>query len=153
MSKHSTIAYSLFTSGCNCAQSVFCAFEDVTGFTHDEAMRLSSSFGGGFGRLREVCGAMSGAAMVAGHLWGYDAPGDDAVKAAHYALIQDIARRFRERHGTIVCRELLEGVTEDTSPIPEARTAEYYKKRPCTQLVVTMAEILDEIIDERGGVS
>lgn len=153
MSKHSTIAYSLFTSGCNCAQSVFCAFEDVTGFTHDEAMRLSSSFGGGFGRLREVCGVMSGAAMVAGHLWGYDAPGDDAVKAAHYALIQDIARRFRERHGTIVCRELLEGVTEDSSPTPEARTAEYYKKRPCTQFVVTMTEILDEIIDERGGVS
>ena len=70
MTDHVKLAEELFLSGCNCAQAVFCAFEDVTGYTHEEAMRLSSSFGGGIGRMREVCGTMSGAAMVAGTLWG-----------------------------------------------------------------------------------
>ncbi len=147
---HARRAEELFFSGCNCAQAVFCAFEDVTGYRHRDAMRLASSFGGGFGRLREVCGTMSGAAMVAGILWGYDDLSTDEPKAAHYALIQDIAGRFREKHGTVICRELLEGLEVDTSPVPEARTEEYYKKRPCVKFVVTMAEILDEMIAERG---
>ncbi len=147
---HVERAEELFYAGCNCAQSIFCAFEDVTGYSHKEAMRLASSFGGGLGRLREVCGTMSAAAAIAGILWGYDEI-DDKAKAAHYALIQDMANRFREHHGTIICRELLQGIANDTSPVPEKRSNEYYKKRPCAKFVVTMAEILDEMIAEKGA--
>ncbi|MGN1346818.1 MAG: C-GCAxxG-C-C family protein [Eubacteriales bacterium] len=149
MTDHAKRAEELFFSGCNCAQAVFCAFEDVTGFSHEEAMRIASSFGAGFGRLREVCGTMSGAAMVAGLLWG-SADLDDHAKAEQYARIQDIAQRFRQRHGTIICRELLRGIASDTNPVPEARTDTYYKKRPCVRFVVSMAEILDEILAEKG---
>lgn len=150
MTEHAKRAEELFFSGCNCAQAVFCAFEDVTGFEHQLAMRMSSSFGGGFGRMREVCGTMSGASMVAGILWGYAETDDDKVKAAHYTLIQDIANRFKSKHGTILCRDLLKGIANDTNPVPEARTNEYYKKRPCVRFVVTMAEVLDEILAEKG---
>ena len=152
MIDHVKKAEELFLSGCNCAQAVFCAFEDVTGYSHEEAMRISSSFGGGVGRLREVCGTMSGAAMVAGILWGYTETTDDKEKAAHYTLIQEIADRFKQTYGTIICRDLLKGIANDTNPIPEARTQEYYKKRPCVRFVVKMAEILEDILDEKGAV-
>lgn len=148
---HVKRAEELFLSGCNCAQAIFCAFEDVTGYSHDEAMRISSSFGGGIGRMREVCGTVSGAAMVAGVLWGYSDTSDDRAKAAHYALIQELAGSFREKYDTVICRELLRGIADGTSPIPEARTAEYYKKRPCLRFVVTMATILDEMLDKKGA--
>ncbi len=150
MTAHALRAQELFFSGCNCAQAIFCAFEDVTGYNHRDAMRLSSSFGGGVGRLREVCGTMSGAAMVAGVLWGYDDLSTDKPKAEHYALIQEIARRFKEKYGTVICRELLKGLAVDTKPVPEERTKEYYKKRPCVKFVVSMAEILDDMIAEKG---
>lgn len=148
---HVERARELFLSGCNCAQAIFCAFEDVTGYSHEEAMRISSSFGGGIGRMREVCGTVSGAAMVAGILWGYSETNDDRAKAAHYALIQELAGNFREKYGTIICRELLRGIADGTSPIPDKRTDEYYKKRPCLRFVVTMAEILDDMIVRRGA--
>ena len=150
MTDHIKLAEELFFSGCNCAQAVFCAFEDVTGYTHEEAMRLSSSFGGGIGRMREVCGTMSGAAMVAGTLWGYTETNNDKEKAAHYALIQEIANRFKETYGTIICRDLLKGIAADTNPTPDARTNEYYKKRPCVRFVAAMAKILDDILAEKG---
>ncbi len=150
MTDHAKRAEELFCSGCNCAQAIFCAYEDLTGYSHEDAMRISSSFGGGLGRLREVCGTMSGAAMVAGVLWGYDETDNDKVKAAHYKLIQDIADRFKAKYGTIICRDLLKGIANDTNPVPDARTAEYYKKRPCARFVAAMAEILDEIIAEKG---
>ena len=148
MTDHAKRAEELFCSGCNCAQAVFCAFEDMTGYSHEDAMRISSSFGGGIGRLREVCGTMSGAAMVAGVLRGYDETDNDKVKAAHSRLIQDIAERFRAKYGTIICRDLLKGIANDTNPVPEARTETYYKKRPCARFVVAMAEILDEVLAE-----
>ena len=105
--------------------------------------KLASSFGGGMGRMREVCGAVSGMLMVAGHLYGYDAP-DPAAQMQHYALVQELAGKFREAAGSIICREILKNPPSDPKPTP--RTAEFYKQRPCARLVVLAAQILDEYI-------
>ena len=105
---HRELAAELFLSGSNCAQAVVVAFCDVTGMKPQYAARLSSSFGGGMGRMREVCGAVSGMLMVAGLLYGYDDPGEhDVKKKAHYQLVQSLAGQFREEIGSIVCREIL----------------------------------------------
>ena len=101
-------AEALFVDGCNCAQAVLCAFEEETGLDHKTAMMLSSSFGGGMGRMREVCGAVSGMFMVAGLLYGYDENSPQEAKAEHYALIRDLAEQFKEKTGSILCRDLLD---------------------------------------------
>ncbi len=143
---HADKAAELFLSGYNCAQSVFGAFCDVTGMEFADAMRLSSSFGGGMGRLREVCGTVSAMFMIAGILWGYEDTGENGEKAAHYTRIQHLAEAFRQEHNTIICRELIASLKKDTSPIPEKRTEQYYKERPCVRFVRTAAEILDREI-------
>ena len=134
-------AKELFLNGYNCSQSVLLAFEDVTGLDTETAAKLASSFGGGMGRLREVCGAVSGMFMIAGLTNGYDDPKAKEEKAAHYAFIQTLADDFKKENGSIVCRELL-GLTADGSPVPAPRTAEYYKKRPCAELVGDAARIV-----------
>lgn len=145
MNEHSQKAMKLFKEGYNCAQSVFCAFADDLGLDFDTALKLSSSFGGGMGRMREVCGAVSGMFMTAGLEFGYTSPTDKDMKAEHYARIQDLAKQFKSKHNTIICRELL-GVDADDNPIPSARTKEYYESRPCEQLVGDAAEIISEYI-------
>lgn len=141
---HGLKAAELFVQGYNCAQAVAVAFCDVTGLTPDFSARMASSFGGGMGRMREVCGAVSGMLMVAGLLYGYDTPGDDVSKKTHYTLVQALAGTFREEVGSIVCREILKNPPSDPSPTP--RTAEFYAKRPCARMVVTASRILDEYI-------
>ncbi len=153
MTDHAERARELFFEGYNCAQAVFCAFCDVTGLDIGAAARMSSSFGGGLGRLREVCGTVSGAALVLGIARGYSDPKDFEAKKRHYALVQEFARRFREAHGSIVCRELLAGVGATSGGDPEARTPEYYKKRPCPNLAWQAARILDEMLMSHGGSS
>ena len=148
MSNHAELARELFMQGYNCAQAVVCAFCDVTGLEIDAAARMASSFGGGLGRLREVCGTVSGAALVLGIVRGYADPEDYAAKKAHYALVQDFARRFREANGNIVCHELLKGIGATEGGAPEARTEAYYKKRPCPNLAYCAAEILDEMLKD-----
>ena len=143
---HSTYAAELFCKGYNCAQAVMLAFCDVTGLEKDAAARMASSFGGGMGGLREVCGAVSGMLMVAGYLYGYDVPGDDGVKKAHYQLAQEFAGKFREKMGSIICRELLANPPSDPNPTP--RTQELYKTRPCAMMVALAAQILDDYIGE-----
>ncbi|MBR1750048.1 MAG: C_GCAxxG_C_C family protein [Ruminococcus sp.] len=144
---HSQLACSLFKDkGLNCAQSVFAAFCDETGLDYDTALRLSSSFGGGMGRLREVCGTCSAMFMVAGLLYGLGEEYTYDEKAAHYKRIQELAASFKAEHGTIVCRELLKTLKVDSSPNPEKRTEQYYKVRPCIKFVKTAAGILDEYI-------
>ena len=143
---HSRYAAELFCKDYNCAQALMVAFCDVTGLEPDVAARLSSSFGGGMGRMREVCGAVSGMLMVAGYLYGYDTPGDDTVKKAHYQLVQKLAGKFREELGSIVCRELLKNPPSDPNPTP--RTQEFYKTRPCARMVALAAKILDDYIAE-----
>lgn len=127
---HKTAAEKYFLAGFNCAQAVFAAYCDVTGLPEETALRLSSSFGGGMGKLREVCGACTGAFAVLGILYGYSAPDADA-KAAHYALIRSFAAEFGAIHGTYICRELLAGISGTDSPAPAERNAEYYRVRPC----------------------
>lgn len=147
---HSKIAGDLFLEGYNCSQAAFLAFRDLTEMDRQTALRLSSSFGGGMGRLREVCGAVSGIFMAAGILWGYDRPGDIEAKAAHYARVQSLAEAFRKKHGSIVCREILKGIVSDSSPNPTVRDAEFYKKRPCLRCIEDAAAVLDDMISELG---
>ena len=147
---HRYEAAELFLGGYNCAQAIVVAFCDVTRLERDFAARFSSSFGGGMGRLREVCGAVSGMLMVAGLLYGYETAGDDAAKKAHYQLVQALAGDFREDVGSIVCREILKNPPSDPNPTP--RTAEFYKSRPCARMVMTAAGILDKYIAEHPPV-
>lgn len=144
MGIYSEKAANNFRKGYNCAQSVLLAFADKVGLKDEEALRLASSFGGGMGRLREVCGAVSAMFMIAGFLKGYTEPNNDIVKANHYKLIQDLATEFKSKHGTIICRELLGLDGTEFSPIPSARTDEYYKKRPCEEFIKCAAEIVED---------
>lgn len=144
------IAMNYFKEGYNCSQSVVLAFHDLCGIEFKTALKISSSFGGGMGRLREVCGAVSGMFMVAGLLYGYENPKDYLSKTKHYERIQDLATAFKERNHSIICRELLGLEAGPDSPIPELRTKEYYKKRPCVELVGMAADIMEEYIKNQG---
>lgn len=140
------IAMEYFDSGYNCAQSVTLAFADLLEEDEKTLARLSASFGGGFGRMREICGAVSGMGFVLGSLYGYDDPKDAENKKALYERIQGVAREFEEENGTIVCRELLRLDVRHDDPTPEARTETYKKARPCKELVGSAAEILDNYL-------
>ena len=144
-----TLAAELFLQGYNCSQAVVLAFRDVTGLDDKMAARLSSGFGGGMGRMREVCGAVSGMVLVAGMLYGYDETGNDPKKKELYTLIQDTAAQFRAETGSIVCREILKNPPSDPNPTP--RTAEFYQKRPCARMVKLAADILSRYVDGTGA--
>lgn len=139
-------AKELFENGCNCAQAVFCAFEDVTGFEHEAALRFSAGFGGGMGRLREVCGAVSGMTMVLSCVFASADPSDHEKKKALYELIQKAAADFKAENGSYICRELLSLGSGASDPEPEKRTQSYYRKRPCAELVKCAAEITEKYI-------
>lgn len=140
---HELKAGELFLQGYNCAQAVAVAFCDQTGLDACTAARLSGAFGGGFGRMREVCGAISGMMMVLGCLYGYDTPDDEAKKQL-YTQAQSLIEAFRQQTGSILCRELLDNPPSDPNPSP--RTAEYYAKRPCARMVMLAARLLDEFL-------
>ena len=150
MTDHASAAENLFREGYNCAQAVLCAFSDVTGMDSKTSALAASSFGGGMGRMREVCGTVSGSMIVLGMLKGYSAPEDAAGKKELYHLVQEFARRFREKNGSIICRELLKGVPVSPGSEPEERTAAYYQKRPCPELVRQAASILEQMLQENG---
>ena len=143
---HAEKARNYFLEGYNCSQAVFLAFSDLTGMDEKTALLISSSFGGGMGRLREVCGAVSGMFMTAGILYGYTDPKAGNEKVEHYKRIQELAAAFKKRNGSIVCRDILGKIAEDKSFIPSERTAEYYKTRPCAKMVEDASEVLDEYI-------
>ena len=145
-SQYAQKAMNLFKEGYNCSQSVFLAFKDLYGIDRHTALKLSSSFGGGMGRLREVCGSVSGMFLTAGILYGYDSPKDRSSKTEHYKRIQELARSFEELNGSIVCRELLGLDQKKESYVPEERTKDYYRKRPCEQIVGCAAYIMEEYI-------
>lgn len=144
-------AIDLFKEGYNCSQAVFLAFEDKFNMEREVALRLSSSFGAGMGRLREVCGAVSGMFMVAGVLYGYDDPKDYDRKKEHYARIQQLAKEFKTLNGSIICRDLLGLGTEKEGSAPDRRTDEYYQNRPCAELVGMAAAIMEQYILERSN--
>ncbi len=139
-------AAQLFLKGYNCAQAVAVAFSDLTGLSPEFSAKIASSFGGGMGRMREVCGAVSGMLLVTSLLYGYDEPEDEQGKKELYKLVQSLAGQFREQNGSIICRELLKNPPSDPNPSP--RTAEYYRQRPCAAMVYTAAQILDAYIAE-----
>jgi len=147
-------AVALFLEGFNCSQSVFAAYADFFGMDKETALRVSASFGGGIGRMREVCGAASGMFLAAGMLTGSTEGKDQTAKKNNYEVVQRLAAEFKkENGGSYICRELLgldkEGkkvIPGDTTP--EARTAEYYKKRPCLKTIQGAAAILERMLLE-----
>ena len=141
---HSMKAVELFKGGCNCAQAVAVAFSDVTGLDEKTSARMASAFGGGIGRMREVCGAVSGMFMVLGLLYGYDNPKDDAGKKALYQEVQALAEQFRQENGSIICREILKNPPSDPNPTP--RTESFYQMRPCDRMVYTAARLVEEFV-------
>lgn len=138
-------AAELFVNGYNCAQAVAAAFADLMGMTQEQAAKMTSGFGGGFGRQREVCGAVSGMCLVYSALYGYEVPNPDRQMAV-YSDIQALCGQFKEKAGSIVCRDILKNPPSD--PVPSARTEEYYAQRPCVRMVYTAADILDRYIAE-----
>ena len=140
-------AKQLFLSGYNCAQAVLMAFSDITGFDEKTSAMLASGFGGSMGRMREVCGTVSAMFMIVGTVNGYDDPKDNENKKRTYAMIQQLAGEFKEINGSIICKELLGLEKPEGTHIPEQRTAEYYKKRPCAELVKISAEITEKYLD------
>ncbi|MBE6607236.1 MAG: C_GCAxxG_C_C family protein [Ruminococcaceae bacterium] len=140
-----------FVDGFNCAQSVFLAFAEELGLDGDTALKISSSFGGGMGRLREVCGAVSGMFMVLGMRCGYTSPEADSEKAELYRKVQELAGKFKEENQTIICRELLDlRINGADSHKPEVRTPEYYKNRPCAKFVGDAAYLTAKFVEENG---
>ena len=137
-------AESLFRTGYNCSQSVYAAFAEELGITVEEAAKKASPFGAGFGKLREVCGAVTGMVMVIGDLYGYDDPKDAAGKKKLYALVQKLCGAFEESEGSLICRELLGLEKGEDLEEPAVRTEEYYQSRPCVKACRRAAEILEE---------
>ena len=142
--KNSEKAVKLFTEGYNCAQAVFAAFAEDIGFDKDIALKIAAPFGGGFGRQREVCGAVSGMLMVFGYLYGYETPETGEIKMKHYEQTREMCDKFKEINGSYICRELMNLPEGSSTPEPEARTESYYKKRPCAELVGIACDILDK---------
>ncbi len=144
---HKEKAKDLFQSGYNCAQSVFAAYAEELGMDFETALKVSSSFGAGMGRLREVCGTVSGMFMVVGLALGYSTNANKDKKTEHYKRIQYLAAEFEKMNGSIICRELLGLDHKKDSPTPSDRTTEYYKKRPCKELVGDACKILDKYLE------
>ena len=141
-------AVELFKSGYNCSQSVVAAFADMYGFTQEQALRMSASFGGGIGRMRETCGAACGMFLVAGLETGATEATDREGKAANYAVVQELAAEFKKRNGSLICAELLGLKKPEGSAVPEARTEQYYAKRPCARMVEEAARIWAEYLEK-----
>lgn len=139
-------ALDYFNQGYSCAQSVFAAFHEEMAMPEAQALTLASSFGGGVGGLREVCGAFLGLSMALGALLGYASPTDLEVKKAHYARIQDMAARFTAQFETLICRDLLASHDIIPSPVPAERNAAYYKERPCARYVEACAMLGQEAL-------
>lgn len=142
-------AVALFKEGFNCSQSVVAAFADQYGFTHEQALRMSASFGGGIGRMRETCGAACGLFMLAGLETGAVEGADRDGKARNYAVVQELAEEFKRINGALKCADLL-GLSkkEPVVSTPEARTAQYYAKRPCVKMVEEAARIWSEYMEK-----
>lgn len=138
-------AEKLFKSGYNCAQSVIGAFCDDLGLDFDTTMKLSEGFGGGIGRMRLTCGAVSGMVMITGMMLSRGAKDGD-TRMDVYGKVQELAQKFKEMNGSIVCADLLGG-NVTTNPEPEKRTEKYYRKRPCVELVKDCVKIIEEEFD------
>lgn len=144
-------AAALFAEGYNCSQSVFMAYADLIGMDDSTAKQVSLGLGGGMGRMREVCGAVSGMVLLTGFVSGMENGADAEGKKNNYQLVQNLMKRFEQENGSYICKQLL-GLEEKDGPVPERRTEGYYKKRPCKDLVCDAARILEEVVftEENG---
>lgn len=138
----------LFESGYNCAQSVFVAYCDLFGISREMGLKLSCSLGGGYARMREMCGAVSGMALICGLACGNADPSDQAAKTENYTKTREMIERFRQENGSYLCRELLGVASPEASASPSLRTKEYYDKRPCSRLVRSAGRIIEETFPE-----
>ncbi len=143
----SQLAKRYFEEGYNCAQSVLLAFCEETGLSIEQAAKLASTFGGGMGRMREVCGAVSAMFMIQGLMEGYTDPKAKVEKAELYARVREVAERFREKNHSIICRDLLIDVQTTPGGVPEERTQEYYERRPCGCYVEDAAGLIAEALN------
>ena len=141
-------AVALFKEGYNCSQSVVAAYADMYGFTQEQACKMSAAFGAGIGRMRETCGAACGMFLLAGLEKGAVEGSDRQGKADTYALVQDLAAKFKEINGALRCSDLL-GLSkkEPIVSTPEARTEKYYAKRPCVMMVETAARLWGDYLE------
>lgn len=142
-----------FQKGYNCCQSVLLAFKDLIGLDDGPILKIASGMGGGMARMREVCGCVTAMGILAGFISPAVNPGKMDERTANYALVQHLAARFREKNGSIICRELLNlgaGTAGTESPRPSDRTEQYYKKRPCGMLCGDAAGIVARYIDENN---
>ncbi len=140
------LAKEYFEKGYNCAQSVALAFKDEMGLDETTVAKLASSFGGGVARMREICGAVSGGAFVIGMLKGYSDPKATVEKTEHYKRVREFIANFQEECGSHICSELLQGVQHTDGAVPEKRTEEYYKKRPCGELCLISANFVEKAL-------
>ena len=143
------MAVKLFCDGYNCAQAVLGAFAEDVGLAESPALKMTAPFGGGVGRQREICGAVSGMLMAFGLLYGYDTPETGEVKMQHYEQTRALCDAFQEQNGSIICREILK--TNEVGGAPAARTEQYYHERPCVRCVRTASEILEKYIENKKG--
>ena len=139
--------------GYNCCQAVLLAYSDVLGLDEDTVATLASGLGGGMGRLREVCGSVTAMFMITGFIHPAADPTIKSDRTANYALVQEVAGEFREKNGSIVCKELLgkPAALKQESPEPSDRTPEYYRKRPCEDLIACSARIIGEKLKAAAG--
>ena len=135
-----------FLKGYNCSQSVVLAFKDLFNIDEETLLKIASPFGGGMGRLRETCGAFSGALIVIGLLYGYNTPEIGEIKKELYEKVQEIGKKFEEKNGSLVCRTLLNLKEMHSAPTPEKRDENFYKRRPCISIIENSVSILDEFI-------
>ncbi len=144
-------AKAYFLEGYACSQAVALAFADVMQVEENAIKRMLLSFGGGMGRLRLTCGAVSGMAAVIGAVFSSEENTPENKKKV-YAIVQELCAKFKEQHGSLVCAELLSQmkVPVEVGGAAEARTGEYYKKRLCGDIVYSAAEILEEYLREKG---
>lgn len=142
MAEYQEKAIDLFYEGYNCSQATFLAFEEILECNKSEMAKIASSFGGGMGHMGEVCGALTGAFMAVGSKLGYDDPKNKELKNKHYALIQEIAKRFKEEKGSILCRELL--VINEDSPVAASRKP----GKACEHLVAFAAGLVEDVLIE-----
>ena len=139
-------AKALFKQGFNCSQAVCAACADIYGIDEQTALRIAASFGGGIGRMRQTCGAACGMFILAGLENGSATPGDAEGKKQNYTLVQDLAAKFKQENGSLICAELLGIAPKPQEPTPEARTENYYQKRPCVDMVANAVRIyLEEL--------
>ncbi|MGN0383958.1 MAG: C-GCAxxG-C-C family protein [Eubacterium sp.] len=139
-------AVELFMQGYNCSQAVFTAYSDIYGINKELSLKISSGLGGGVGRMREVCGAITGATMIIGLEYGCEDNSDPAKKGLVYKKVQEMAAIFKQNNSSLLCRDLIGEAAKDTSPAPNERTQEYYAKRPCTRVVYNAACALEKVL-------